>query len=68
MTRHIAMSVEEKLQEMEALWNDLCWRAGGVQLPDWHGNVLAEREAAYRRGEETAEEWEQAKKGIKNQV
>lgn len=39
------MSVEEKLQAMESLWDDLCGRAGVISSPDWHEDVLAEREA-----------------------
>src|SRR4051794_29496975 len=46
------MSVEEKIQAMESLWDDLCNRAGGVVSPAWHENVLAERDAAHKRGED----------------
>ena len=62
------MSVEEKIQAMESLWEDLCSRAGGVASPDWHGGLLAERDAANKRGEDKFEDWDEAKRIIKNKV
>ena len=62
------MSVEEKLQAMESLWDDLCNRAGGITSPAWHGDVLAEREAMHERGDDAFEDWEDAKRNIKNKV
>ena len=62
------MSVEEKLQAMESLWADLCNRAGVINSPAWHGDVLAEREAMHERGEDQLEDWEEAKRNINNQV
>jgi hypothetical protein len=62
------MSVEEKLQAMESLWDDLCARAGDVASPGWHEEVLAEREALHERGEDEFEDWEEAKRNIKNKV
>lgn len=58
------MTVEEKLQAMEALWDDLCARAERVPSPDWHRAVLEEREAAVGRGQEILEDWAAAKKRI----
>ncbi len=37
------MTVEEKLQAMEALWEDLTRRADEYEPPTWHGEVLRER-------------------------
>ena len=62
------MTVEEKLQAMESLWDDLCNRAGVVTTPAWPGDVLAEREAMLGRGEDQFEDWEEAKRNINNQV
>lgn len=59
------MTVEEKLQAMESLWEDLCSRAEGLPAPSWHGEILAEREAILTSGGETAEDWETAKKAIR---
>jgi hypothetical protein len=62
------MSVEEKLQAMESLWDDLCANAESMASPAWHEDVLAERDAARERGDDESEDWEAAKKNIRNKV
>jgi hypothetical protein len=62
------MSVEEKLQAMETLWDDLCSKAGAMSSPDWHEEVLAEREAIDERGDEGFQDWESAKRNIRSKV
>jgi hypothetical protein len=62
------MSVEEKLQAMESLWDDLCSKAAGVSSPAWHENVLAERDAMQKRGNDQFEDWDTAKRNIKNKI
>ena len=62
------MSVEEKLRAMELLWDDLCRRAGGVSSPEWHEDVLAQRQAAVERGEDQFEDWDTVKRSIKTKV
>jgi hypothetical protein len=62
------MSVEEKLQAMELLWDDLCSKAGVMSSPAWHEDVLAEREAMLKSGKDKFEDWEEAKRKIRNKV
>ncbi|MBA1445077.1 MAG: addiction module protein [Chromatiales bacterium] len=62
------MSVEEKIQTMEAIWDDLCHQSEPITSPDWHADVLREREAAVERGDETFEDWETAKKAIRKRI
>lgn len=62
------MSVEEKLQAMESLWDDLCSKAGVITSPAWHEDVLAERDATQKRGEDEFEDWEAARRNIRNKV
>jgi len=45
------MSVAERLQVMEQLWDALCRDAGGMPSPEWHRDVLADRKARAQRGE-----------------
>jgi len=54
-----AMSVEEKLQVMEAIWDDLSRHVDELQ-PPWHSKVLYALEVAIEHGEETFDEWEAA--------
>jgi hypothetical protein len=62
------MSVEEKLQAMELLWDDLCNQAGAIVSPPWHEDALAERNAMLERGDDAFEDWEVAKKRIQSKV
>ena len=62
------MSVEEKLQAMESLWDDLCRKAVGVSSPAWHEDVLAERDAMQKRGDDEFEDWDAAKRNIKSKI
>lgn len=62
------MSVEEKLQAMESLWDDLCSKAAGVSSPAWHEDVLAERDAMQKRGDDEFEDWGAAKRNIRTKV
>lgn len=62
------MSLEEKLQAMESLWDDLRSRAGDALSPAWHANELAKREAAVASGEESFQAWDDAKDSIRKAV
>ncbi len=62
------MSIEEKIQAMESLWDDLCKTADGIPPPPWHGNVLRERENAINEGTDEFIDWENAKKRIRNDI
>jgi len=55
------LTIEEKIQVMETLWNDLCARAEGVASPAWHQSVLQQREDALQVKEEEFTDWEAAK-------
>lgn len=62
------MSVQDKLQAMEVLWDDLCDHAGGMESPNWHKEVLMDRETAVAAGKETVSNWADAKKRIRDQL
>lgn len=58
------MTLEEKLQTMETLWDDLCQRNSDIASPSWHQDVLNERETALQNGNEKIIDWETAKTKI----
>ena len=62
------MSVSEKLQLMEALWDDLSRDADALESPEWHGQVLNEREDRIASGEAKFSDWDQAKLDIRKRV
>jgi hypothetical protein len=62
------MTVAEKLEAMETLWVHLSQRAPDEVVPDWHAEVLAERERRLTRGQETIHDWEDAKRLLRRQI
>ena len=62
------MSVEEKLQTMELIWEDLCRNEANVPSPAWHGEVLHERDTALKSGKTELEDWELAKRRILGEI
>ena len=62
------MSAEEKIQTMESLWESLLKENSEIASPDWHGDILAEREAAIERGEVQFEDWKTAKEKIRRRI
>ncbi len=62
------MSIEEKIQVMESIWEDLCKSADGMTSPPWHENILKEREERVKRKEDEFIDWGKAKNNIKNDL
>jgi hypothetical protein len=62
------MTLPEKLQAMEALWEDLSRSAGAFESPAWHGDVLKERLQVAESGQAQFTDWSQAKAGIRQRV
>jgi hypothetical protein len=58
------MTVAEKLRIMEELWDDLRARAEGVPMPQWHSDLLDERERLIETGEAQFDDWDAARKRI----
>ena len=62
------MSIEEKIQTMESIWDDLCKKADSIPSPPWHEEVLNERDEGIKKGEEEFVDWTSAKKNIRNEI
>jgi len=63
-----SLSLEEKIQVMESLWDDLCRQDNGVESPSWHEDLLSQRESAIAQGTEQFTAWESAKRAIRSQL
>ena len=59
------MSLTEKLETMEMLWDDLAHHVQDVAVPEWHTEVLAAREADLAAGTAQFDDWETAKETIR---
>ena len=62
------MSVEEKLQTMETIWQDLSANPEQIESPAWHEEELRVREAQIGSGEAKFLDWEKAKDEIRRQT
>lgn len=62
------MTLEEKLQAMEALWDDLSRSPDTLESPAWHEDVLRERQQLIDSGEASFMDWEQAKAHIRSRA
>lgn len=62
------LSVTEKIQVMESLWDSLCTNADNINSPAWHSEVLQQREEMLNDGTDTFIDWNDAKKDIRNQL
>ena len=60
------MTVVQKLQLMEAIWDDLCRQAQDLPSPDWHGQVLEDRQKRASQGTAAFSDWNQAKRRIRD--
>jgi hypothetical protein len=56
-----SMSVAQKLQLMEDVWASLCQIDGDVVSPQWHQEVLVERQRHLASGESKVSTWDEAK-------
>jgi hypothetical protein len=62
------LTVSEKLQLMEALWEDLSRNADALKSPEWHRDVLEDREQRIASGEARFSDWDKAKDDIRKRV
>ncbi len=69
MTLHLeTMTIADKLQAMELIWDDLLRSAEQVPSPAWHGDVLRARKARVREGKAHYADWAEAKQRIREQT
>jgi len=62
------MSIEEKIQAMETIWDDLCKKADSISSPPWHAKVLNDRENGISHREDVFIDWNSAKKNIDDSI
>ncbi len=59
------LTVAQKLDLMEAIWDDLAKDEKALESPFWHEQVLKDREEALVAGKATVSAWEEAKDRIR---
>jgi hypothetical protein len=58
------MPFHEKLLVMEAIWDDISREEENLEVPQWHKNILDEREQLIVEGKAKFIDWEEAKRQI----
>lgn len=58
------LPLNEKLQLMEALWEDLRSREEVVPVPEWHKELLDARRKAVEAGQEPVLDWDEVKHSL----
>jgi Putative addiction module component len=56
-----SMSIEEKLEAMEALWADLCHHEDELPVYEWQKEILNERQKRIAEGKTRFIDWDEAK-------
>ena len=62
------LSVQEKLQAMEALWQSLSSKPEAIESPAWHEKELRARERDIESGKSKFIDWEKAKTDIRRRT
>ena len=60
------MSTEDKIRTMEAIWEDLCRKADSISSPNWHKDVLKQKEERINNGDDEFMDCNNAKKHIRD--
>lgn len=58
------LSVPQRLELVEELWNSIADSPAGLPVPDWQKEELDRRKAEYLENPESAVPWAEAKKRI----
>ncbi|HCE43169.1 MAG TPA: addiction module antitoxin RelB [Lentisphaeria bacterium] len=62
------MSIQEKISTMEYIWDDLCKNAGDITSPEWHKDILDDREKTLKARTDSFVDWEDAKRKIRKNI
>jgi hypothetical protein len=62
------MTLQEKLDAMESLWEDLVRTPEAIESPAWHKEVLDERLRNLKDGKSQFIDWETAKETLRKKL
>jgi putative addiction module component (TIGR02574 family) len=58
------LSLDEKLDYVQSLWDQLSAKPDDIPVPDWHRQILDERLAADQANPQEARSWEAIRDGL----
>ena len=59
-----ALSVEEKIDYIQSLWDRIAAQPEKVSVPDWHRQILAERLVAHDANPDEGKPWKEFEKEL----
>jgi hypothetical protein len=62
------MTLGEKLEAMDIFWSNLLREQDKIPVPQWHKDLLDEREQLIREGKARFSSWEAAKQRIADKI
>ena len=60
------LPLSEKMRVMEALWSDISQTPDQVVVPQWHKDILDDRDRLMEEGNAVVFDWEEVKKKLLN--
>ena len=68
LAKNHELPLHEKLRMMEALWDGIAPLEAEMEVPQWHKDLLDEREQLIQEGKAKFIDWETAKLQIKDAI
>jgi putative addiction module component (TIGR02574 family) len=62
------LSLDEKLDYVQSLWDRIAAQPQDVPVPDWHREVLNERLEAYRADPNAGRPWEEVRNELQDKL
>jgi putative addiction module component (TIGR02574 family) len=62
------LTLAQKLDLIEALWDDIIKDQQALESPNWHQGILQDRQKALEAGKASVHDWEEAKERIRRNV
>jgi putative addiction module component len=62
------MNLSEKFMVIEMIWDDIIHNSADFSSPEWHADVLKERDVAIKSGEDKLIDWDLAKKQLRDSI
>jgi len=63
----LKLTVSERLQLLEAIWDSIASEANSIELSDEHKRILDEELAAYEKDPNSGSSWEEVKNRIRTE-
>jgi putative addiction module component (TIGR02574 family) len=63
-----ALSIDDKIDYLESLWDRIAARPEDVPAPDWRREILTKRLAAHRANKDEGKYWQELEREITHEL